>query len=137
MSDVTRKPPVIPEEVTPAASSAVATPLPPSDKAESSNFRLHPLSGLLLLVVDNIFWGVELATFELAMPISVVLSFLITGVGVVLVQRFMARDGLGASLAKAFFCAVLAGVPWSIMGTALGGVVLMASGLSAFNRRGK
>lgn len=137
MSDVTRKPPVIPEEVTPAASSSALTPPTPADKDETSSFRLHPLSGLLLLVVDNIFWGVELATFELAMPISVVLSFLITGAGVMMIQRFMARNGWGMSLAKAFFCAVLAGVPWSIMGTALGGFVLMASGLSAFSRKGK
>jgi hypothetical protein len=132
MSDLMRKPPVLPEERPSAAPDQ-----PVHEATDGSNFRLHPLSGLLLIAVDNIFWGVELATFELAMPVSVVLSFLITGVGVTLVQRFLGRDGWGASLAKAFFCAVLAGVPWSIMGTAFGGFVLMAAGLSNFNRKGK
>lgn len=132
MSNLTRKPPVIPDEVVPASSQPAVTESP-----DGSNFRLHPLSGLLLIAVDNVFWGAELVTLELAMPVSVVLSFLITLVAVSMVQRFMARNSWGVSITKALLCAILAGIPTSIMGTAFGGFILLASGLSNWNQKSK
>jgi len=132
MSNLTRKPPVLPEEL-PSNESGHHV----EESPDGSNFRLHPLSGLLLMVVDDFFWGVETLTLELALPISVVLSFGITLIAVTLTQKFLGRDGWGRSLAKAFFCAVLAGIPMGIMGTAVGGFILMAAGLSHFGRKGK
>lgn len=129
MSDLMRKPPVMPEEVAP--------PTPPpasSDIPDGSSFRLHALSGLLLITVDNLFWGVEAASLSLAVPISVVLSFSITAVLVTMIQRFLGRDPWGVSVTKALFCAILAGIPTSIMGTAFGGFILLASGLSNWKK---
>lgn len=132
MSDLMRKPPVIPDEVVPARPEPATAESP-----DGSNFRLHPLSGLLLITVDNLFWGAEAMTLEVALPVTVVLSFAITLLAVTLVQRFLARDGWGVSITKAFVCAVLAGIPTSIMGTAFGGFILLASGLSSMNKKGK
>ncbi len=132
MSDLMRKPPVIPDEVAPARHEQVETESP-----DGSNFRLHPLSGLLLITVDNLFWGAEALSLGLAIPVVVVLSFTITLIAVTMVQRFLGRNGWGVSITKALLCAILAGIPTSIMGTAFGGFILLASGLSNMNKKGK
>lgn len=127
-----RKPPVIPDEVAPPSQEPAATESP-----DGSNFRLHPLSGLLLITIDNLFWGAEALSLGLAIPVAVVVSALITLISVTMVQRFLGRNGWGVSLTKALLCAILAGIPTSIMGTAFGGFILLASGLSHMNKKGK
>ncbi|MGV3756661.1 MAG: hypothetical protein ACO1QS_14860 [Verrucomicrobiota bacterium] len=132
MSDLMRKPPVIPEESVPARHDPAVTESP-----DGTNFRLHPLSGLLLITVDNIFWGAEALSLGLAIPVAVVLSFSITLVAVTMIQKFLGKNTWGVSLTKALLCAFLAGIPTSIMGTAFGGFILLASGLSNWNKKGK
>jgi hypothetical protein len=132
MSDLMRKPPVIPDEVVPSRHDSAEAESP-----DGHNFRLHPLSGLLLITVDNLFWGAEALSLGLAIPVVVVLSFTVTLIAVTMVQRFLGRNGWGVSLTKALLCAILAGIPTSIMGTAFGGFILLASGLSNMNKKGK
>ena len=95
----------------------------------------HPLSGVVILLVDTAFFGVEIISLELALPLSCLLAFMFTSLGVFLTQKFLHRDGLGASLAKAFLGGLAAGVPWSITGTIVGSWILLLSGLSAWDRR--
>lgn len=89
----------------------------------------------MLLFIDNLFFGGEALTLGLAWPVLSAVAFMITFTGVHLTQRHVAGDKRGASLAKAFLCGVLAGVPTSIAGTAVGGLVLLSSGLSSFGRK--
>ena len=125
--------------------SAVVVP-PPLDQTTSSGYPspivaasrkpfFHPLSGVVILLLDTVFFGVEVISLELALPLSCLLAFLFTGLGVFCVQKFLHRDGLGASLAKALLGGLAAGVPWSITGTIVGSWILLLSGLSAWDHR--
>jgi hypothetical protein len=96
---------------------------------------LHPWSGGLLLLVDNLCFGGEVMTGMLALPVVVFLAFSTVFLGVYRIQRRRAGNGRLASLAKALVCGMLAGVPWSIAGTAVGGLVLLLSGLSGGSRK--
>lgn len=131
MSDLMRKPPVIPEESVPVRHDSNSGP---AESPDGSNFRLHPLSGLLLITVDNLFWGAEALSLGLAVPVVVVLSFSITLVAVTMIQKFLGKNTWGVSITKALLCAILAGIPTSIMGTAFGGFILLASGLSNWKK---
>ena len=92
--------------------------------AEKSNSNLHGYSGALLIVVDNALWGANLVTLGIATALVSLLAFLFTGIGVFLVQKFMAEDIAGVAIAKGFVVGVLAGVPTSIVGT-LGGIYIL------------
>lgn len=129
MSDLMRKPPVIPDENLPVHAAP-----PVAESPDGSNFRLHPLSGLLLITVDNIFWGAEALSLGLAIPVAVILSSFITLVTITMIQKFLGKNTWGVSITKALLCAILAGIPTSIMGTAFGGFILLASGLSNWKK---
>ncbi|MEW6303542.1 MAG: hypothetical protein AB1705_08735 [Verrucomicrobiota bacterium] len=133
MSELIKVPPVLPPpEIAPPPRDSESDPHGP----RQSSYRLHPFSGLLIILIDNLFWGAETLTAYLATPILCVLSFFIVSVGVFLVQRFLQGDRTGASGAKAFISGVLAGVPFSIAGTLFGTAVLFISGLSALGSKG-
>ena len=120
----------LPDKISPKADDQA-----PPENASKSSLRLHPFSGALILLVDNVCWGVNAAFAGLATPIACLLAFGVTLVGVFLCQHYLDRDGKGASLAKAFILGIAAGVPTSIAGTALGGLILAASGLSWFSKK--
>lgn len=106
-------------------------PLPPEPEPwVKPGWRLHPLSGVLTIAVDNVFFGVEIFTLELALPLACFLAFTITTTGVYQIQRRMYRDRRWVALLKALVAGVLAGAPTSISGTVFGAAVLLASGLT-------
>ncbi len=100
--------------------SAPRQPIPPAP--------VHPMAALATIVLDNIFGIVELVD-----PLALVLTSL--GVGVVgavtttLVQRYLAKDGWGASVAKGLVMGIIAGVPFQVVGTAVGVPLLAWAGL--------
>ena len=96
---------------------------------------LHPMSGGLLLLVDNIFFGANALTGGMATPVSSALAFLVTGCGVYSIQRNRSLDPVGTSLVKALGAGLVAGIPTSISGTALGALVLLLSGLDGSKRQ--
>ena len=49
---------------------------------------------------------------------------------VTLIQHYVANDGWRSSVAKGFAMGLLAGVPWVVGGTLVGGLLLGWSGLS-------
>lgn len=98
-------------------------------------FRLHPVSGLLIILIDTLFFGANAASLGWATPIICLLAFMVTSFGVFLSQKFLSADRFGASLAKGFFSGVLAGIPTSITGTIFGTFVLVSSGLSSLGRK--
>ena|SRR5690625_2206857 len=97
-------------------------------------FQLHPLSGVAILLLDNFFFGWTALTGLLALPVSMALAFWTTFGAVLLIQRIGIGDSRRMSLAKGFITGLIAGLPFSIAGTILGGWVLLSAGLSSRNR---
>jgi hypothetical protein len=89
---------------------------------------VHPLAALATIVLDNLFALPEFAAPELwilTIPLVGGAGFLAT----TLVQRYLAKDGWGPSIAKGVVMGIIAGVPISVTGTAVGGVLLAWAGL--------
>lgn len=95
-------------------------PIPPAP--------VHPLAALATIVLDNVF-----GVFEIVDPLALVLTSVSVGIlGTVtttLVQRYLAKDGWGPSIAKGFVMGILAGVPFQVTGTAIGIPLLAWAGL--------
>lgn len=96
---------------------------------------LSPLSGAVVLAVDNLLFGANAGTAMVATPLISLVAFGVTTASVFSVQRLRERDSRGRSLIKGLFCGLLAGIPTSIAGTALGGLVILASGLDRIFKR--
>lgn len=97
------------------------------DSVKESRPLVHPLSALLLVVVDGL-W--TLADFAAVLwLLTIPLCFLAVAVPVTLIQKFLNGDGVGRACALATVLGVLAAVPTPIMGTATGAVVLALAGL--------
>lgn len=91
---------------------------------------LHPLSGALILAVDNLFFGANAILGGVATPVISALAFLITSAGVYWLQKNKSDETRQKSLLKSFFSGMIAGVPTSIGGTVLGTLVILFSGQS-------
>src|SRR5512137_2936259 len=105
------QPPMVPEP---------RRPIPPAP--------IHPLAALATIVLDNVF-----GVFEILDPVALVLTSL--GVGVLgtvttlLLQRYLAKESWGASVAKGLVMGIIAGVPFQVTGTAIGIPLLAWAGL--------
>jgi hypothetical protein len=89
---------------------------------------VHPLAALATIVLDNLFALPEFAGPEL----WIITIPLVGGAGLVattLVQRYLAKDSWGEAVAKGLVMGIIAGVPISVTGTAVGGVLLAWAGL--------
>src|SRR5689334_19196890 len=89
---------------------------------------LHPLAAFTIIALDGIF-----GTVEILDPFA--LLFTSIGVGILgflsttFTQRFLAKEGLGESMAKGIVMGILAGVPYPIVGTAIGAPLLVWAGV--------
>ncbi len=89
---------------------------------------VHPLSALVTVILDNLFNLPELAGPEvwfITAPIVGGLCLLTT----TFVQRYLAKDEWGPAVAKGLVMGIIAGVPFSVTGTAAGGLFLAWAGL--------
>ena len=98
---------------------------------------LHPLSGAVILAVDNLFFGANAILGGVATPVVSVLAFLMTSIGVYWVQKNKQNETKLKSLRKALFSGMIAGIPTSIGGTVLGTLVLLFSGQSTAEKEKK
>ena len=100
-------------------------PIPPAP--------VHPLAALATIVLDNVFGVIEL--FD---PFTIILTSVSVGVlGAVttmFVQRYLAKDSWGASIAKGLVMGIIAGVPFQVTGTAVGIPLLAWAGLHEWVR---
>lgn len=103
--------------------------MPETAVAPSSKPLLQPASALLMLAVDWAFVGAELITLGGSLLFSAALAFTVTAVGVFLVQRRRAGDRVMTAAIKAVLLGMVAGVPTSLGGTALGTIILAVAGL--------
>jgi hypothetical protein len=103
-------------------------PLLPEPRHPIPPAPIHPLAALATLVLDNVF-----GIFEIVDPFLLVLTSVSVGViGAVttmFVQRYLAKDGWGASVAKGLVMGIIAGVPFQVTGTAIGIPLLAWAGL--------
>jgi hypothetical protein len=97
--------------------------------------RLHPLSGVAILLLDNIFFGVKMATVGIGLPVTATLAFWTTLFSVWFIQRKLVGEDRRMCFMKALAAGVIAGIPTSIAGTFLATWVLVSSGLHPLRRR--
>jgi hypothetical protein len=95
-------------------------PIPPAP--------IHPLAALVTVVLDNVF-----GVFEFVDPFVILLTSLTVGtlgtVTTMLIQRYLAKEEWGPSVAKGLVMGIIAGVPFSVTGTAVGVPLLAWAGL--------
>jgi hypothetical protein len=88
---------------------------------------IHPLAALTTIVLDNVFGWLEIID-----PLALILTSLAIGtisfLTTMFVQRYLAKDEWGASVAKGMVMGVLAGVPYQVTGTAIGVPLLAWAG---------
>jgi hypothetical protein len=89
----------------------------------------HAYSAALLILVDNVFFAGTIATGGLGLFVMCFLAFTLVGAGSFLCQRFLQGEDSGSALAKAFFLGTFAGVPTSVTGTGVGGLLLARLGI--------
>lgn len=96
---------------------------------------IHYLAAMLTLIMDWV-WGtaeggaVLTGVGILAVPLLMLATGGTAFMGTLLIQKFIAGDGWGSSAAKAFVMGIVAGLPFMVAGTAVGGVLLGWAGLS-------
>jgi hypothetical protein len=128
----------VPVDVLPPLPKYSSTPPPTPPPTGDNGRRLpledfgtfyHPASGVVILALDWLLFGTDLATGFLALPVMCVLGFIVTFALVLLIQQNWSRDRLPHALGKAFIGAFLVGLPFPITGTLLGAAILILSGL--------
>lgn len=95
---------------------------------------VHPLSALATMMLDAVWGVVDFTGF--AIPLMSLVTGALCFASVLAVQRAVAKDSWGAAFARALVLAVLAGVPFMVMGTAAGAVLLGWAGLRGLSRLG-
>ena len=103
-------------------------PLLPAPRHPVPPAPIHPLAALATIVLDNLFTIPEIAGPEVwivSIPIIGGLGFAAT----TLVQHYLSKDSWGEAVAKGLVMGIIAGVPTSITGTAVGGILLGWAGL--------
>jgi hypothetical protein len=109
-------------------------PVPPvlAEKMESPPHPggppIHPLSAVLLVVVDNLWNLADWAIIDWIVTIP--LSFLTVCIPTYFLQRFLRHDSRGKALAIGILLGVLAAVPFSITGTPAGLAILAWAGIA-------
>jgi hypothetical protein len=92
----------------------------------------HPLSGVVILGVDWLAFGLDLFSGFAAIAVASLLAFLVTFYSVLTIQRRLNGDDPGAALLKALIGGLAAGMPFPVTGTILGGFIIALSGLPTF-----
>jgi hypothetical protein len=104
------------------------TPTPAGTRQPIPPAPIHPLAALATIVLDNVF-----GVFEIVDPFALIMTSVAVGtlgtVTTMLVQRYLAKDSWGASVAKGLVMGIFAGVPFQVTGTAVGVPLLMWAGL--------
>lgn len=134
--------PIIPHEEpvppVPAAQSPQPLRVPveivePPAEPKRGNAPVHFLSAFATIALDGIWGLIEMSPLSLAMLPALIPAMLGLGglcaLTVTLVQRFVDHDTWGASAAKGLVLGIAAGVPFPIVGTAIGAPLLVWSGV--------
>lgn len=125
-------PPLLPTNTTAQTPEIVDSA---SETVSAPRRFLHPASGGLILGLDWLLFSGTVATAGVALPASILSGFLLSSVGVTAIQRFIAGDSRTKSALKGLAAGIVVGAPFPVAGTAVGGGILMLSGLDQLLRR--
>lgn len=114
---------------------APSDPGNPQTPSQSKLLQLHPLSGAALLLLDNLLFGANLATAGFSTPLAMTLAFSATLLSVWIIQRKWGGDSRRKSFIKALAAGFVAGLPFSVAGTAVGAWILVRAGMTPQRRR--
>ncbi|MCU0786702.1 MAG: hypothetical protein MUC91_00690 [Verrucomicrobia bacterium] len=118
---------VLPEPPRTGPDSGVARRLPRKESAMGGP-PIHPLSALLLLVVDNLWLMPEFLVIDWV--ITIPLCFLTVLFPTLLIQKLLKKQTGAAALGYSVLLAVIAAVPTSLLGTPVGAAMLAWFGIS-------
>lgn len=90
---------------------------------------IHPLAAFVTIALDGIFFVLEILN-----PFALIGIGFLGFAATTLVQRYIAQDSWGASLAKGLAMGIIAGVPYPVAGTAVGLPLLAWAGVSKWVR---
>ena len=96
---------------------------------------MHPASGALILGLDWLLWTGTVATGGLGAAVSGVTGLVAGGAGTALIQRHLAKDSPKAAFWKGVAAGIIVGAPFPVAGTAVGGTILVLSGLDRLLKR--
>lgn len=99
------------------------------------NRFMLPATGLVMLGLDWFLFSGEAATIGVAAPLTAVLGFLASSIGVYQLQRRFALDSHPVALGKALLAGLFVGIPFPLAGTLVGAWVLATSGLATLKSR--
>jgi hypothetical protein len=115
--------------------------LPTAPAARKSRFRwliapekkgfLLPLTGFWILGMDWILFSEELLSFGLAIPLLVVIGFILGSIGTFIFQKRFAGDTAFMAGLKAILAGLVVGVPWPMTGTVVGAWILFLAGIQS------
>jgi hypothetical protein len=108
---------------------------PKAEAAPERRTILHPAAGGLILGLDWLLFSGTAATMGLATPLSASLGFVVGSIGTAAIQRKLAGDSRTTAALKGLAAGVVVGVPFPIAGTAVGGGILVLSGLDRLLKR--
>lgn len=111
------------------------TPAAPPEPRRAITTFYHPLSGLTILLIDWLTFGLDIPTGFVLTALFSVAAFLTTYCGVYWIQRHEANDSPNRARLKALFGGLAAGVPFPITGTIVGTGILILSGLPFLSKR--
>ena len=100
----------------------------PTERTAMEGPPIHPLSALLLLVVDNLWLMPEFLVID--WMITIPLCFLTVLLPTMMIQKLIKKQGFGAALGYSVLLAVIAAVPTSLLGTPVGAAMLAWFGIS-------
>jgi len=89
----------------------------------------HPVSAIVTLGMDVLFFGADSATMGVSLPVSMVLAFTITFGLSFMAQRRLLHDTTNKAFMKALFLGIMAGIPFPVAGSAVGLYILSMAGL--------
>lgn len=101
------------------------------DDKEKRRTFYHPASGLTILAVDWLFFGLEWELGPVSLVLSCLAAFIVCYVAVSRIQLRWHGDDPGRARVKALLGALAAGVPFAVGGTVVGGLIVALSGLKA------
>ncbi len=119
--------PLVPVQHPADGVQAVATP--------DRRTLLHPASGTLILGLDWLLFSGTVFSGGLAVWITGLTGLIIGGIGTGLIQRRISHDSRTAAALKGLAAGFIVGAPFPIAGTAVGGMVLVLSGLDRLLKR--
>jgi hypothetical protein len=102
--------------------------------ADADKTYFHPLSGVVILSLDTIAFGLDLFSGFTALAVVSAATFGATYAAVKKIQVSLHGDDPKAARKKALIGATAAGVPIAITGTFVGAAILAASGLRGLSR---